>query len=270
MRLGIGSYTYTWSIGVGSQRPEQPMTAMELLERAHDLGVHVVQIADNLPLDRMDGRSLDELVRRAAELEVTIEIGTRGIGREHLIRYVALAERVGSPILRVVVDTATEEPSEDEVVRVLRSLANAFESAGVCLAIENHDRFSAATLVRILDRVGSEYVRICLDTVNSFGALEGPGVVVEALAPRTVNLHVKDFDVVRAAHNMGFVIEGRPAGQGRLDVEWLLRILAKHDRDPNVVLELWTPPEATMAATLAKEDAWARQSVAYLRRFLPA
>jgi hypothetical protein len=39
-------------------------------------------------------------------------------------------------------------------------------------------------------------------------------------------------------------------------------------RDPNVILELWPPPEATVSQTIANEDAWAAQSVVYLRRYI--
>jgi sugar phosphate isomerase/epimerase len=64
---------------------------------------------------------------------------------------------------------------------------------------------------------------------------------------------------------MGFVIEGRPAGQGRLDVPWLLSRLRSTDRDVNAIVELWTPPEPTLADTLNKEKTWAAESVTYLR-----
>jgi hypothetical protein len=39
--------------------------------------------------------------------------------------------------------------------------------------------------------------------------------------------------------------------------------------DPNAILELWTPPEETLSATIAKEDAWAVKSVEYLRTLIP-
>lgn len=73
--------------------------------------------------------------------------------------------------------------------------------------------------------LGSDWVGICLDTVNSLGAAEGIGVVVETLGPSVVNLHLKDFVVLRAAHMMGFSIEGRPAGRGQLDVPGSSRAL---------------------------------------------
>ena len=53
MRLGIGSYTYGWAIGVSGHAPERPMGALDLLERAAELGVGLVQVADNLPLHRL-------------------------------------------------------------------------------------------------------------------------------------------------------------------------------------------------------------------------
>jgi sugar phosphate isomerase/epimerase len=116
--------------------------------------------------------------------------------------------------------------------------------------------------------LGTEWAGICLDTVNSIGALEGPEVVVDTLGPLTVNLHVKDFRIARAPHGMGFVVEGTPAGLGMLDVPWLLDAIGGNGREVNAILELWTPPEATVDATIAKESAWAEQSITYLQAAL--
>jgi len=269
MQLGISSYTYTWAVGVPGCPPPQPMRAVDLLDKAAGLGLQVVQIADNLPLDRLAASELAALGRRATKLGIHIEVGTRGIEPDHLRTYLQLAQRLQSPILRVVIDTAHHHPPEDEVVEIIGWVIPEFERADVCLAIENHDRFPVQTLARLLERVGSTHLVICLDTANSFGALEGPEAVVDVLGPWAVNLHVKDFVVRRAPHNMGFIIEGRPAGQGQLDIPWLLERLRDLGRDPNAILELWTPPEETLAETLAKEEAWAMASVEYLRRFIP-
>jgi sugar phosphate isomerase/epimerase len=270
MRLGISSYTYAWAVGVPGHPPARPMGAVDLLRKAVAHAVSVVQIADNMPLHRMSGRALDTLARRARELGIAIEVGTRGIAPEHLRAYLDLARRFGSPILRVVVDTADQHPSEDEIVGALREIIGEFERARVCLAIENHDRFKAATLARIVRRVRSKAVGICLDTANSLGALEGPEAVVRTLLPMTVNLHLKDFAIRRAGHQMGFVVEGRPAGQGQLDIPWLLERLRNRGRDVNAILELWTPPEDDVRRTIAKEAEWAAESVRYLRQLIPA
>jgi 3-oxoisoapionate decarboxylase len=84
-----------------------------------------------------------------------------------------------------------------------------------------------------------------------------------------VNLHVKDFTIYRTSHMMGFTIAGRPAGQGMLDVPWLLGELRRHGKDPNAILELWIPPEQELADTISKELRWAQESIAYLREFIP-
>ncbi|MFZ5831704.1 MAG: sugar phosphate isomerase/epimerase family protein [Planctomycetota bacterium] len=269
MRLGIGSYTYPWAVGIPGHVPADPLTAIGLLEKARELGVHVVQICDNLPLDAMSATELDELRHAAAECKITVELGTRGIAAEHLRRQIELCRMFRSPILRVVVDTATHHPSPDEVVELLRPMVPELESAGVCLAIENHDRFTARAFSEIVSRLDSRCVGICLDTANSFGALEGPETIVTSLAPWVVNLHLKEFAIHRMPHMLGFVIEGRPAGQGRLDIPWLLAKLRDQRCAASAILEQWTPPEPTLAATIAKEDAWARESVRYLRSLVP-
>lgn len=266
MQIGISSYTYTWAIGVPHSPPPHPMTAIGLLQRAAQLGVHRVQFADNLSLADLSDDDLGVFERRAQELKIAIEIGTRGIDPEHLLRHLQLCQRLQSPLLRIVPDKGKHHPSPGEVVETLKGVMGAFENADIILAIENHDRFTSPTIKGIIEQVGSKHLGVCLDTVNSFGALEGPEVVLGILGPLTVNLHVKDFAVVRASHMMGFSIEGRPAGQGQLNVPWLFETLKNYGRDPSAILELWTPPESNIAATIEKEHNWAGQSVQFLRQ----
>jgi sugar phosphate isomerase/epimerase len=270
MRLGIGSYTYVWAVGVpGYPPPAEPMTTAILLRTAVELGVRVVQIADNLPLHRLNTPDLEALAGQANKAGISLEVGTAGIEPGHLREYLRLAIKLKSALVRVVIDTADHHPAPDEIVTILRPVMPAFEQAGVCLAVENHDRFPAATLATILDRVNSPCIGICLDTANSIGCLENLETVLGALAHRVVNLHVKDFAVFRPPHLKGFIVEGRPAGQGQLDVPRLLNRLRAAGRDPNVIVELWPPPEPTTAAAVAKEAAWAKESVRYLRQFIP-
>lgn len=268
MRLGISSFTYSWAIGVPNHPPQRPMRVAGLLDKALELGVRLIQVADNLPLDQVPPEDLDIFQARAERHGIQIEVGTRGISPDHLFRYLEIARRFNSPILRLVIDTADHQPDAEEIVATLRAVIPKFEQIGIFLAIENHDRFKAATLADIISRIGSYYVGICLDTVNSFGAQEGPETVLRVLGPLTINLHIKDFAVIRAKHNMGFTIEGRPAGQGQLDIPWLLQELNRMGRDVNAILELWTPPQERLEDTIALEDAWPRSSIAYLRSLI--
>lgn len=270
MRLGISTYTYVWAVGVpGYPLPPHPMTAADLLGRAGELGVGVVQFCDNLPLDRLSSAESTALRTDAQRRQLLVEVGTCGIEPANLRAYLRIAQFFESPFVRLVIDTASCQPAPEEIVTTLRSVIPEFEAAGVCLAIENHDRFRCSALVEILKRLDSSAVGVCLDTANSLGALETIETVVELLGPWTLNLHVKDFEIFRPAHQKGFAIEGRPAGRGRLDIPCLLDRLRALGRDPNAILELWPPPEPDVAAAVAKEAAWAAESIGFLRTLIP-
>lgn len=71
--------------------------------------------------------------------------------------------------------------------------------------------------------------------------------------------------MTRHPSQMGFAVEGQPAGAGMLDVPWLFaELAARGRRDVSAILELWTPPGASLEETLATEQRWARESVRYL------
>ncbi len=265
MRLGIGSYTFAWAIGVPGHPPARPMTALDLLEATARLGVRLVQVCDNLPLPGLSAEQLDHFCARARELQIQVELGTLGLNPENLRAYLKLAQRFQSPFVRVVVDSPGDEPTPDEIVNRLQPLAAEYADQKVFLAIENHDRLRCGVLAEIVERLGPDRVGICLDTVNSFGSLEGPDVVVPTLAPYTLCLHAKDFTIRRVSHRMGFVLEGCPAGRGQLNLPWLLRQLEKSAHSFNVILETWVPPADTLDATIERERAWTEAGKEYLR-----
>ena len=263
MLVGLSSYTFPWAVGVPGWPPATPLRPVELLRTAADLGVGVVQFADNLPLDELDEQQLAAVEAVAGEHGLQLEVGTRGIG-EHLVRYADLAVRLGSPFVRVVLDRGADEPSVAEAVARLSRYEPAFRSRGRQLAIENHDRFSSEQLLHIVDALG-DWVGICLDTVNSLGALEPPETVLAALGPRAINVHLKDFTIQRHRHALGFEVVGTPLGQGRLDLPRLLAALEGWGRVQTAILELWTPLGESLDLTIAQERAWAVASLDHLR-----
>jgi sugar phosphate isomerase/epimerase len=267
MKLGISSYTYSWAIGVPGHKPQRPLDENDLLDKAHEHGVKLLQIGDNLPLHTFDSARLDRLAQRAVHEGIRLEIGARGLMVERIVEYAAIARRVGAKLIRFVIDDADYHPGPADVTAILRESAPTLR--GLVMGIENHDRFSAATLRYIVEGGGSESFGVCLDTANSLGAGEGIEAVAAVLAPVTVNLHIKDFWIERVPHKMGFTVTGRPAGGGMLNLPALLKQLAPHGRCQTAVLETWPPPEATLDATLAKEAEWAAQSIKYLRPFFP-
>lgn len=261
MRWGIGSYALTWNIGVpGYDRPSAPVTAMGLLELARDCGAALVQYADNLPLSKLADEELTLLAERARQWGISLETGTRGTEPDLLLRELEVARRIGSPFVRTLITDADIGEAE----RRIREALPAYESSGVALAIENHGLHTTDVLIRLFENLDSPLVGCCLDTVNSFGALEAPDTVIRKLAPYVVNLHLKDFEIKRIDHQLGFVITGTPTGEGRLDVTLLRAELAKHGKRPSTVVELWVPYAGTVDDTCAIEREWLERSIRYM------
>ncbi len=261
MRLGIGSWTFPWAIGIpGYPQPPEPLTAAGLLDKAAELGVRLVQFADNLPLDPLGPAEIERLSARARDLSVGVELGTRGVEPERLLRYLELCRRLGSPLLRTLAD-----PDLERTAAAIGQVLPAFESSGVAIALENYEAHTTRELSGLVRRVNSPALGICLDTVNSLGALETPEQAASELAPHVLNLHVKDFDIIRVPSRMGFSVVGRPAGEGRLDVPRLLAEIRRHGRDPSVILELWPPFCDALEAAIRTEEDWAKRSIGYLK-----
>jgi sugar phosphate isomerase/epimerase len=169
----------------------------------------------------------------------------------------------------MVIDQGEYRPTADFAAGVIRNALANLASAGTLLALENHDRLPASDFKMIIDEVDSGLAGICLDCVNSMGIGEGLETVLTNLAPYTVNLHVKDFIVKRVSHMMGFVVEGVPAGKGFLNLPHLLAVLAPYGRCQSAILEQWTPPEENLNDTMNKEEAWAKESILYLKKTIP-
>src|SRR5690606_3569107 len=108
------------------------------------------------------------------------------------------------------------------------------------------------------------FLGCCMDTVNSFSALDAPDRVISDLMPYLVNLHIKDFDITRIDHQMGFVVLGKPAGYGKLNIPQLFEAMRSNGRKANAILELWPPYQGSVEKTVALENEWLEQSLEYL------
>lgn len=260
MKVGVGSYTWPWAVGREGYTPRHPLRAAGIFELSRNLGVEVVQLADKPYLHEMSREELLRLDSAAKRNNLEIEVGTRGIEPSHLMTYLDIANVFHSTLVR----TVTHQIDESAEARI-REVLPAFEEAGVSLAMENHDEYSSKDFAGFIERIGSGNVGVCLDTVNSFAAMETPEIVVRTLAPYTLNLHVKDFNIARVGSELGFMVTGAPAGRGRLDVQWIVDRIKQEGKNPNAIIELWTPFSESLEATIQNESRWAVQSVEYMR-----
>jgi sugar phosphate isomerase/epimerase len=254
-----------WSIGFPGAEPLNPMTGDDLLDKALELGVSLVQTGPNLVFNTP--KELISFFNRANSLELSLELGIRGLRTSHLIAWIQHCNAAGAKLLRTVPEIDGNPPSPDQIVDFLRPIRPTLEAAGVVLGLEN-GAIPCRDLRQAIDRLDSPNFGIVLDMVNSLAVPEGWKEVTSILAPYTVCLHYKDFSLRRAWYKMGFICEGRAAGQGQINTEWLFEALVTSQHDYNVILELWPPPQQNLQTTIAMEHEWAVESICYLRKFV--
>ncbi len=268
-KIGIGSWTFPWAIGVdGYPYPKEPLNVFDLLERARLLGVDVVQYCDNMPLNKLKEDELINLKTKSKDYGLDIEVGTRGIEPDHLLKYIKIAKKLDSKFIRTIIDCSKYNSSSDKPLNLLKQIVPYLEKENIYLGIENHENCFAKELGYLVENLGSKYVGICLDTVNSFGTLETPKQVVDTLSPYVINLHFKDFKIERVDHQMGLVINGCPAGEGELDISWLLDNVIQNRENMNIILEQWPPFNETIEKTITMENKWAENGIKFLENFL--
>lgn len=269
MKLGLGSYAFRWSIGIKDLQPENPMSAMEVLEAAHAHGLELVQYADNLPLDRLTAQEHLALKARADDYGMALELGTQSFDADELARYIPIGERIGSKILRVALDAEDAAIPVADLAAQIRELLPDGKQAGLRFAIENHFNYPSPRMVKLLDAVADDALGVCLDVANSICAGEWPMTTVKMLAPYAINLHLKDYQITPDPYGVGFRIHGTPLGDGRAEISEILECLAHCPDDMSCILEHWLPQTSDMVATRRMEHEWLARTVSAAKRLVP-
>ncbi len=263
MNIGISSWSYGWAVGINGYLPETPMNLDCLLEKAAELGVPVLQIADNLSLESLSLSELEKFASKASCLGVQLEIGTSGVSNQHIAQYLEIAKTLNAKILRTLLHDKNGSPSIFDAEREICKSLHLLEKYNVTLAIENHDFFHSKQLRKLIDNINHPLVGACLDPVNNLAKGESASEVLETLAPVTVNFHCKDFQIHRKPSLLGFDVVGCPVGEGLLDLNRCASILPS---DISWIIEMWTPFQANIEATIKTEADWVKKSVEFLNQ----
>jgi len=273
--LGLSTYAYFWRM---SDRVPSPMSLDDALRDAasHD-GVDLFQICDHLPLDTATDERLASIRSLAADLGLTLEVGTRGTRPEHLARYLHVAQQLGATLVRSMWTSGDDQPDAAETERRLRQALPAYERAGVTLALETYEVVATADLVAVVRAIGSDRLGVCLDPANTVARLEHPGDVVAMTAPHVVNWHVKDSAFTRSPGWVGFQYTGVRTGTGILDYTAVRAAVEPDRRGINRVIEFWLPwqdehagaeplsGEPPAQTTTRIEAAWTEHTIEYIR-----
>ncbi|MFD5752396.1 sugar phosphate isomerase/epimerase family protein [Streptomyces sp. NPDC127033] len=264
MAYGLSTYAYFWRI---SSRAPVPLTVEEMVRSTRELGGDVFQICDYPLIETFDDARLAGLRATAEDLGVTLELGTRGIGEDHLARYLELAGKLGVTLVRSMMNTADHRPGTAEATGLLRRAVPAYAAQGVTLGLETYEQVSTDDLLTVVRAVDDPHLGVVLDPGNCVARLERPRDVVEATAPYVVNIHVKDFAFSRRDGWVGFTYAGAPLGEGLLDHAHLVETVRPHERSINQIVEHWLPWQDGGFETTARiEDQWTRHCITTLQR----
>ncbi len=176
--------------------------------------------------------------------------------------------RLHAKIMRVALDEEDSHMAVPDLAEQLRHLLDKARAAGMRIAIENHFNYPSPRMVELLDTINDDTLGVCLDVANSICANEWPEETIKMLAPYTINLHLKDYEITPDPYGVGFRIHGTPLGQGRAPIPWILDQLTHCPADMSVLLEHWLPLGTGLEEARAQEQPWIEQTVAAAKEFV--
>lgn len=199
--------------------------------------------------------------------------GTDEAALEDMKRTIPQARLVGGRYMRIVASgpirpgdvPKPREPKIRNIIRMLSEAAVVAESHGIVLALENHGDLTSEDMLEILEGVGSDYLRVNLDTGNPIRVYEDPVDATRRLAPYTVTTHTKDLTTAgkggSPAQRLSF-FPSCPSGNGFVDLETVADLLhqAGFSGALSVELDLIAKPWEHMA-----EEDLVKESLVYLR-----
>jgi len=234
-KLGIDDFSYNVrrraeQAGYTPKLTHDPLT---FLKYCHSIGAGGLQCA----IGKCDEAYVKELRAYVEENDLFIEDSVWLGGKVDLERFeasVRSAKAAGARAIRGFCGGRRYEQFDkrqqfDEFAERswnnIESVAPIVEKYRIPLAIENHKDWLIPHMLKMLQKIDSEYVGVCIDTNNSFALLEDPMDVVEAYAPWAHAVHLKDMAVCE--YEDGFLLADVAFGEGVLDLPKIVEIIRK-------------------------------------------
>lgn len=254
LRLGLGSYGLRWTV-----RDKAPAAACRLLiSTAAELGLDLLQIADNVALLELDAPQRRAVKALADEAGVHLEVGLGTYAAADFRRMVRLAESFGSRHIRLV----GKDPVR--LAALLARIGSDVAKWGGGVVVENYFPVPTDRLLETLHGAPF-FVGTCADTANSIPAGEWPSLTLKKLLPLASYVHIKDFHFVPGPDAIGWSLMGTPLGTGQQDVAGIVRATRAAPRHPDLIIEHWLPRARDRRTTSEAELDWLRRGVAMLR-----
>jgi sugar phosphate isomerase/epimerase len=136
--------------------------------------------------------------------------------------------------------------------RMLELAAPIVTKHRVRLAVENHKDQRINERIALFKHLDCEFIGACLDTGNSFALLDGAYEPIQALAPYTFTVHLKDQAL--GEYDDGFLLGDIPLGQGSFDLKRMVETIRKVRPRVRFALELIT--RDALKVPCLTEDYW--------------
>lgn len=256
------------------ERAAVPLTALDLLSAAHEMGMAGIEV----PLSRMapvfDGKVVEQEWSLVGLRERLDSLGMRVIAdygvivdqpAENFSNYMRLADRMGAKVVRALLSNllcgdrrALEggwEARLDATAARLREALPIAADLGVCIAMENHQDASTDDMFRLYDMSGrSSAFGVTLDTGNPLSVGEDPVEAARRLAPLIRHVHLKDYTIHYAPE--GYRLVRCAAGEGVIDFPTILQPVRANGHD--VLPGIEVAAQATRTIPVLEPGWWER------------
>ncbi len=289
MRLGMHSYTlHLWGLGqnwgIHAAPYPKSIDLMKLMDMAEEWGLDGLHIT-GADLETKDDIRLAEVAAAAKAhglyLEYNCSLNEEFDQRlnESFESAVTVASKIGAELVKFSLDIRRERPLYGSCFQpaVMKQLADihdqikraipTIEKYGIPIAIENHTETYADEILWLVDSVNHPLVQVCVDTVNSFGVLEGPEIAVEKLASRAICNHFCDHKLSRDQYGAKF--HGVAIGDGDIDVQRVIDLIRRVSPTDKITFEIeWDMENDSIEDAKAKQMDACIRSIRYLRDVL--
>ncbi len=243
MKVGIDSYCYHRYFGEiypDQVDPGVRWTFQDFVARAAELEVDGVSLESCFFESLESGYLLDikeALDEKGMERVLAwghpdgLEAGRNEDAWREMNDLIPKAQFMGADIMRIVASSLMfrnepHEPQIKAVVKMLETSVKIAEDCGVVLAIENHIDYTSEEIYQILERVGSDSLKVNFDTGNTLRMMEDPVAAARRLGPYTVATHTKDMDACRHVRpEEWYFFSSVPVGTGLIDMPGVVKAL---------------------------------------------
>jgi 3-oxoisoapionate decarboxylase len=243
MKVGIDSYCfhrYFGDVYPHQSPPEKKMTMEDFLDYASFLGVDGVSL-ESCFFPSFDKGWFTDLKGKLDDFGFErvyawghpdgLEAGKNREAFKDMIDQIPNARLIGADVMRVVASSLMfrfepHGPQLDILTDWFKEAVTVAEENCVKLAVENHIDYTSDECVQLLERVGSPYLGLNLDTGNFLRLLDDPVEGTCKLAQHVLATHIKDLKPVKGVDaREWYFFSSTPVGEGLVNNQKIAQYL---------------------------------------------